>query len=50
MFVGDVFVREEGVALEHHAQIPISRLFFVDDSAVDPDFPIRGVFKSGNHP
>ncbi len=44
-----VFVREQRVALEHHAEIAVARLEIVDHLAVDADFARGRVLEAGDH-
>ena len=42
-------VREQRVALEHHAEPAVARLEVVDDAPVDADFAAGRVFETGDH-
>ena len=45
----DGLVRIEGVVLEHHRDVPITRGKAVDDLVPDPDRPVRDPLETRNH-
>ena len=48
--VVDAQVRVQGVALEHHGDVPVPGLEVVDRAAVDPDRPPGHLLQAGDHP
>ncbi|MCY1446067.1 hypothetical protein D9M71_626130 [compost metagenome] len=47
--VGDAHVREQGIVLEHHADVAFMRRYTADRLTVQIDLPFAGGFKTGEH-